>query len=55
MNHISIFTTNSIVTDKKVPIIFSLRIFMINRVFRHPPIRIAVDMSIYGQMAAKMH
>lgn len=31
MNHISIFTTNSIVTDKKVPIIFSLRIFMINR------------------------
>lgn len=33
MNHISIFTTNSIVTDKKVPIIFSLRIFMINRNF----------------------
>ena len=33
MNHISIFTTNSIVTDKKVPIIISLRIFMINRVW----------------------
>jgi hypothetical protein len=55
MNHISIFTTNSIVTDKKVPIIISLRIFMISRTFRHPPIRVADDMSIFGQMAAKMH
>ena len=33
MNHISIFTTNSIVTDKKVPIIFSLRIFFHNKLF----------------------
>jgi hypothetical protein len=28
---------------------------MISRTFRHPPIRVADDMSIFGQMAAKMH
>ena len=41
--------------DRVLPIISYVRIYMINRTFRHPPIRVAVDMSIYGQMAAKMH